>query len=95
MITVFFFMTTKRWKLVSTTQWGIKKILVVLEGKFNVTGVVFDVVIVRFHVSIIVSDVTVVSFDVTAFCQGISIIRVGLPPDLVATVLLHMGMLTL
>lgn len=57
--------------------------------RFNVTGVVFDVDVVRFNDSVAVFDVTVVRFKVTAFYLEISIIQAGLLPESLATLLLH------
>jgi hypothetical protein len=94
MITLFFYDNeTLETRKLSTIKWGIKKnSLVVLEEKFVIV-IVFDVNVLRFHTSIAVSDVNIVSFDVTAFCQEISVIRVGLPQDLLAIMLFHVGML--
>jgi hypothetical protein len=60
--------------------------------RFNVTGVVFDVNVIRFNASVVVSDVTVVRVDVTAFYLEISITRGGLPPESFAMMLFHRGM---
>lgn len=60
--------------------------------RFNVTGVVFDVNVVRFNASVAVSDITIVRLDVTAFYLDIFTKRGGLPPESLATMLFHRGM---
>jgi hypothetical protein len=59
--------------------------------RFNVTGVVFDVNVVRFNASVAVSDATILRLDVTAFYLEISIIRGGLSPQSFATMLFRRG----
>lgn len=60
--------------------------------RFNVTGVVFDINVVRFNDSVAVF-VTIVRFSVTAFYLEISIIQVGLLPESLATLFFIEGCL--
>lgn len=94
---IFFFYenaTLETHKLSKAQQNGAQRRKLWLSWKksFNVTGVVFDVNVVRFNDSVAVFDVTIVRVNVTAFYLGISIIQVGLPPESLATLLLHRGL---